>query len=77
MGFTRAATAWKAPSIENYLKARFSSASRLRSGIGWKQCWAGGPHPQRHKSRPCQRVLCQFTPGNVITRYLNRQTDLE
>ena len=41
VGFTRAATAWKAPSRENYLQARFPAASRPRSGVGCKRCWAG------------------------------------
>jgi len=39
VGFTRAATAWKAPSTESYLKARFPVASKPRSGVGWKRCW--------------------------------------
>ena len=30
----------KSPSVENSLKARFPAASRPRSGVGWKQCWA-------------------------------------
>jgi len=41
VGFTRAATAWQSPSTENYLKARFPSASRPRSGVGCKP-WLGG-----------------------------------
>ena len=40
---TRAATACKAPSVEDYLKARFPSASRLRSGVGWKPLLARLP----------------------------------
>ena len=40
IGFTRAAPAWKPPLKENYLNARSTSASRPRSGVGCKRCWA-------------------------------------
>jgi hypothetical protein len=40
IGLTHAASACKAPSIENYLKARSTSASRPESSVGRKRCWA-------------------------------------